>query len=119
MKNLVVNIGLNVGNEEPTNQLKTTMDILSHMFDFTSKDFRIHEGQWQTDEGVVEERVLVVELNVGNLTVVSVKPLLESICEGLVQEAIAYRLNGVGHMAFNDEYEGERFEFKDEFFRTI
>ena len=120
MKNLVVNIGLNVGNVEPKHQLILTVDVLAHLFNFRFEDWRIHKGQWQDDEGdIIEERVYAVQINVGNLTIVAINNILEAVCEGLNQEAIAFKLNGVGHVVYNSGYKGERFEFNSGYFKEV
>lgn len=119
MKNLVVNIGLNVGKSEPYGQAKATLDVLSYAFDFHSNDYSLQTGQWETEEGVIEERVLVAQINAGMLTPLSVSLILGEICNTINQEAIAFRLNGVGHVVFHKDYQGERFEFNENYFRVV
>ena len=74
MKNLVVNIGLNVGNEEPTDQLQLVIDLLHQNINFLPSDTRIEEGQWETDEGVVKEYKALLSLMGLNII-----PFLKSI----------------------------------------
>lgn len=37
-------------------------------------------------------------------------------CVILQQDAIAFKVNNVGYMAFNSQYKGERFAFNSEYF---
>ncbi len=121
MKNLVVNIGLNVGNVEPLFQLKKTTDTLESAMTFNTKDARIHTGQWESVEEdgtrtIIDERVLVVRVDVGEMTALSLAIIFEAICSSTKQDAIAFKLDGVGHIVFNKDYTGERFEFNPNYF---
>lgn len=109
MKKVVLNIGLNVGTEEPKQQLSRTLTCLLGYFALTSvrvEEVGIYKGS--------EERALV-----GYFETSSEENLVEALvywCKDLKQEAIAYKLNGVGAIAFNPNYTGEKFPFDQQFF---
>lgn len=116
MNRLILNIGLNVGVNEPTNQLSRTLYTLDSQFYYnTIVDIKVSEnfGSWG------KERVLVLCLN----TVVEEAdlfiPNLEKLCEKLSQDAIAFTFNGVGHIAFNPNYTGEKFIFNPDYFKVF
>lgn len=119
MYNLELNIGLNVGNTEPTNQLILTHNTLAEYFSFKFSNFRIESGSWASEEGIIEERVLIREVNVGQMTKFAIHIILETMCETLNQDAIAYKLNGIGDIAYNSSYKGERYQFNEEYFRSF
>ena len=109
MKKVVVNIGLNIGNEEPKQQLSRTLTTLLGRFALTSlrvEEVGVYKGK--------EERTLVAYFETSSL-----ENLIEGLvdaCHSLNQEAIAYKLEGVGAVVFNPRYEGEQFPFDQQFF---
>lgn len=120
MNYLEINVGLNVGSIEPSNQSYNTIEELSKMFNFGVHDFRIDTGEWWTkEEGEVVERTLVVGVDGGKLTSLSISLILTNIAIILNQDAIAFRLNGEGYMVYNPKFEGVKVEFKEEFFNTL
>ena len=46
-KNLVINIGLNVGTTEPLDQGFKTIENLHKYFGFGVHDFNLEKGQWR------------------------------------------------------------------------
>lgn len=109
MKKVVVNIGLNIGAEEPKQQLSRT---LTSLLGYYALD------KVRTDEeGVYKgsgERTLIACFEASCLG--TLKEALEYLCSDLKQECIACKVNGVGAIVFNTNYEGERFEFNEEYF---
>jgi hypothetical protein len=109
MKNIVVNIGLNIGAEEPQQQLSRTLTCLLGYFALTSvrvEEVGVYKGS--------EERTLVAYFEAS-----SEESLVEALaywCRDLKQEAIAYKVNGVGEIIFSTRYEGEQFPFDQQFF---
>ena len=102
---IVVNIGLKVGDSEPKEQLSKTLKELAN-FGLTS--VRVE------DEGIYKgsgERTVVAYFDI-----LYYNNLLESLCFVLHQEAIAYKINGEGKIAFNPWYEGEQFPFDQKYF---
>jgi hypothetical protein len=106
MKKVVVNIGLKIGTEEPQQQLSRTLSSL--LKDVVLTNVRVEE------EGVYKgnsERTLVAYFEVDSLGL-----LLNTLAWQLNQEAIAYKVDGVGGVAFNPWYKGEQFPFDQQFF---
>lgn len=120
MKNLIINIGLTVGTIEPTDQLEKTRNLINELFDFCNINYRVESGQWLNDEGVlIDERVFIVRVNVGSLKKSAVELLLTSLAILLYQDAIAYKLNGEGHLVYNPAFGGELQDFNQEFFKEF
>ncbi len=119
MKNLEINIGLNVGTIEPVYQGSTTLDTLQRYFEIGVHDFNIDKGTWETEDGAINERIFKVAINVGNMTAKAINFILSNIALDLDQDAIAFRLNGVGQLAFNPMYTGEQFEFNNDYFKEL
>lgn len=102
---IVVNIGLKVGDSEPKEQLVKTLRQLTN---FELTNVRVE------DEGIYKgngERTVVAYFDI-----LYYNNLFESLCFVLHQEAIAYKINGEGKIAFNPLYEGEEFPFDQQFF---
>lgn len=112
MKTLILNVGLNVNGVQPANQMETTLNELRKLFYgfpylLTIKE---HEGSDWEAEQVAVMRIEGVSLN---------KTILESLCQRLNQDAIAYEYNGEGGIVFNPNYQGERYKFNPEYFLKI
>lgn len=110
MIKVVVNIGLKVGNEEKKQQLSRTLTSLLDFYVLTSvktEQDGIYKGN--------EERTLVAYFETSSSE--SLVETLEYLCSELEQEAIAYKVGGVGKVAFNPKYEGERFLFDQKYFK--
>ena len=109
MKNIIVNIGLNIGTEEPKQQLSRTLTSLLGFYALTSvrvEEVGVYKGS--------EERTLVAYFQTS-----SEEYLVEALaycCRDLKQEAIAYKYEGVGGIVFSTSYEGEQFPFNQQFF---
>lgn len=112
MNNLVVNIGLNVGNLEPNSQAHETLSKFLELFHVKSNGFKVGKGVW---EGATE-RVLVFRTNVGGVSKLAISAILSMLCVILKQDAISFKLNGEGSLAFNPSYEGEKYTFNEEYF---
>lgn len=110
MKKVVVNIGLKVGNEEPKKQLSRTLTSLLGFYALTSLRTE-QEGIYKGNE----ERTLVAYFETSSSE--SLVETLEYLCTELEQEAIAYKVGGVGGVAFNPRYEGEKFPFDQKYFK--
>ena len=118
MNNLTINIGLMVGTIEPTNQLELTRDFISSLF--KNVNYIISNSNWLNEEGIViEERVAVFSINVGDLKPEAINLLLISTAILLYQDAIAYKLNGEGYLVYNPAFEGELQDFNQEFFKEF
>lgn len=113
MNNLIVNIGLNVGNNEPINQLFKTKEVIN---DFFNQDFiknaSIETSEW---EGV-KERTFVFKAKVGILNKRAIAEILSIMAYELNQDAIAFKLNGEGCIAFSGSYVKEIYSFNENFF---
>lgn len=102
---IVVNIGLKVGDSEPKEQLSKTLKELAN-FGLTS--VRVE------DEGIYKgsgERTVVAYFETSFYN-----NLFETMAWILNQEAIAYKIDGEGKIAFNPWYEGEQFPFDQKYF---
>lgn len=100
------NIGLNVGNKEPADQLQNTIAVTRPLY------YYIKLGEW---EGVTE-RVVV---GVSNIEMDNLESTLKSWCKELNQNAIPYRGFGRKGIIFNDNYKGTHYEFDDNLFVSI
>lgn len=116
MNKLILNIGLNVGDTEPVNQLSKTLGQLDSHFNYSDIiDIKVSEntGSWG------KERVLVLEIK----TILDAYYLfergLEKLCDKLNQDAIAFTFNDVGYIAFNPNYKGEKFVFNPDYFKVF
>lgn len=106
MKKVVLNIGLNIGAEESRTQLSRTLTFLLEYFVLDSvrvEEVGVYKGS--------EERTLVAYFEADSLGL-----LLNTLAWQLNQEAIAYKVDGVGGVAFNPWYKGEQFPFDQQFF---
>ena len=106
MKKVVVNIGLKIKDREPETQLSRTLTYL--LKDVVLTNLRVEE------EGIYKgnsERTLVAYFEVASLGL-----LLNTLAWQLSQDAIAYKIDGVGGVAFNPWYKGEEFLFDQQFF---
>lgn len=101
---IVVNIGLKVGDSEPKEQLSKTLRELSR-FELTS--VRVEEGTYKGND----ERTVVAYLETSFYD-----SLFKIMAWELNQEAIAYKIDGEGKIAFNPRYEGEQFSFDQKYF---
>ena len=110
---IVLNIGLNVGNSEPHNQLEATLDIVTQLLITTN--IKVAEG---TYEGV-KERTLVIE----GTTATGNYPYWERIVAGvagkLKQECISCTMDGKGYLVYARDFEGEKAEFNEKYFLTF
>ena len=103
---VVVNIGLNVGSHEPKTQLSNTLKQLANL---ELTNLRIEDDGEYKGNG---ERTVVAYFEIHYYN-----NLFEGISWILNQEAIAYKLDGEGHIAFNPWYNGERFPFDQKYFK--
>ena len=111
MKQVILNIGLNVGTFEPVNQLTKTLDECTCIGHYT--DVKINVGTYQG----MTERTLVLTIDyVGSYE--SVKNVLALISENLNQECIAIyntQLNE-GDVIYPLTHQGEKMEFNYKYF---
>jgi|694.fasta_scaffold94643_6 hypothetical protein len=106
MKKVVVNIGLKIKDSEGKTQLSRTLTYLLENVVLTN--VRVEE------EGIYKgnsERTLVAYFEVDSLGL-----LLNTLAWQLSQDAIAYKIDGIGGVAFNPWYKGEKFLFDQQFF---
>jgi hypothetical protein len=111
MKNVLeLNIGLLRNTDKLPNEVTSIKGMLDK--DFGKHNFRLVNaiGDWGSEETYVAKIVLPS----ANITLINI--ILEFICTDLFQDAIAYMINGVGYMAFNPNYKGERYEFNIKYF---
>lgn len=111
MNKAILNIGLNVGNEEPHEQLTGALlqiaryEVISNVKVVDSKG-----SDWN------DERTLVVEIH-NTMGEQYFQNLLNVLCRNLKQDAISYKTSsGKSGLVFNDSYEGERFKFNEAYF---
>lgn len=104
---IVFNIGLN---NNPY-KVKEILARLNYLVDDTYTSYKTGIGEYVG----AEEPTLVVSYD--DPKVSSIK--LEILCMWLQQECIAYKLGGVGYMAFNPKYTGERYKFDEQFFINL
>lgn len=111
MNNLTINIGLNVNNNEPNNQKELTLKTMLKIFSPTLSK-TVEGGEWNG----IKERIQVYTINAGELNSQGLKLLLSWLCVELNQDAIAFKLNNEGRIAFSPFYNGEKFQFNNEKF---
>lgn len=110
MNQAILNIGLNVGDTEPTNQLRLSLQAIMDFDIITNVKVVDGVGDWGN------ERTLVVELK-NTMGEHYFKELIVVLCRMLKQDAISYKTssNKCG-LVFNDNYKGEKFEFNEKYF---
>lgn len=117
MKTVVLNIGLNnKDNKEDVTTLYKTIREVSLGFSQPIDNIKLSDdggGDWD------KERVAVIKMEIQDMGEPYILDVLEYLCTKLSQDAIAYKINGIGFMMFNKEYTGERFPFKEEYFINI
>jgi hypothetical protein len=114
MNKAILNIGLNVGDVEPTYQLRRTLNSVM-TYDIIS-NVKVVEKKGSKASDWVDERTLVVEI-INSMGKDYFQSLLQVICAELKQDAISYKTSlGIGGLVFNETYKGERYEFKEEYF---
>ena len=111
MNILVLNIGLNVGGKPNEGQKGRTIAEVSEVFENYDVKIKQAQGDW----GKEETAVFKIELD-ENIHLEQLIPLVSYFCLMLEQDAIAFKVNKVGYMAFNPNYKGERFKFNDKYF---
>lgn len=116
---LVLNIGLNSKDavEDLTTLSRTILDT-SLVLCRVPSQIKLSEnggGNWE------KERVAILEINLDDkaFTKDFITYALRELCYSLRQDAIAYKLDGVGSLVFHRNYKGERFKFSEEFFQNI
>jgi hypothetical protein len=113
MNQAILNIGLNVGDTEPTNQLRLSLQAIMDFDIITNVKVADGVGDWGN------ERTLVVALN-NTMGKHYFEELLIVLCRILKQDAISYKTSsGQCGLVFNENYEGERFEFNPDYFITF
>lgn len=114
---MVVNIGLNIGSFEQVGQGFKTMAEVLNLFTFGVHDFRVDNGSWHDkEEGEIVERTLVFRTESGYLTPLAINSIFVNLCVLLEQDAIAFKIGEGGYIAYSPTYEGEKFEFNEEYF---
>ena len=99
----VINIGLNVGTQEPAGQLRKAIKLIQ------PKQFTIQSGSWQG----ITERTLIAEIGAERFKE------LEKICSELQQDAIAYKGGRKTGLIFNTGYTGAKYQFNESFFDNL
>ena len=114
---MVVNIGLNVVGYEAIRQGFKTLNEVLNLFAFGVNDFRVETGSWyDKEEGAIIERSLVFRAESGSLKPLALHAIFVNLCVLLEQDAIAFKVDEVGYLAFNPLYKGEKFEFNEKYF---
>lgn len=110
---LELNIGLLRNTDKQPNKV-TDIDNAIQEF-FGKHDFKLVNaiGDWGSEETYVAK----IQLNHNNPKLVV--SLLKSLCRTFKQDAIAYMLDEVGGIAFNQSYKGERYEFNINYFERF
>lgn len=112
-----MNIGLNnKDNKEDVTTLYKTIREVSLGYSQPISNIKLSDdggGNWN------KERVAVIQVDVVDMGEPYILDVLDYLCTKLNQDAIAYKINGIGFMRFNKEYTGERFKFKEEYFINI
>jgi hypothetical protein len=115
MAKLILNIGLNVGDTEPHNQLNKTITSISNIGTFQRlcvNDNSFYEAQ------NIKERSLIVEIET-NRTEEDILFGLIVVATKLKQDSIAYEYNGNGNLSFGEQYKGEVYTFDYNYFHKF
>ena len=110
----ILNIGLNVGKQkEEVEQLNRTLVLVAKYEIIFNLKLSKSKGDWG------EERTLVIEIE-NSMGEHYFRELLKELCKQLNQDAIAYKTSqGKVGIVYNAEYEGEVFEFNEEYFVNL
>lgn len=117
MKVVIINIGLNsnLGAENTTTLYKTIKEV-SLGFSQPIDDIKLSDnggGDWD------KERVAVIKMKVEDMGQDYIFDVLDYLCIKLSQDAISYKIDGVGGLRFKEGYEGERFKFNEKYFQNF
>lgn len=115
---VVLNIGLNVGNSEPTNQLNDSLGAL--LIDYTVRNVRILEGEYKDSEGhKISERTLVVELYIAQPNF-DIPIRLKTLAYQLNQDCIAYKIdNKITGLSYRNGWTSQKQEFDFNYFTDL
>ena len=106
---------LNIGLENNPKGPEGVLEVIEALFSFTElAESRVEMGEFNGNP----ERTLIVELD-SRLGVESLRLNIELLCDILTQESIAVKFNGKGELIFNPAYNGERYEFNEDYFLNI
>lgn len=109
MNRAIINIGLE-------NNKRNTPLILQYLRKkvFTFSKYNIKVGEYNGES----ERTLVIQgkLKINDKEFIEVIDYLNEYC---TQECISYKLNNVGTLQYNKDFQGERYTFDNQFFITL
>lgn len=115
---VVLNIGLNVGQSEPTNQLNSTLDAL--LLDYKVRNFKVVEGTYKDSEGqTVIERTLAIELFIDQPSF-DIPIRLKTLAYQLNQDCIAYKIdNKVTGLSYRSGWISDKQDFDSNYFTDL
>lgn len=118
MNNLTFNIGLNVGQNEPTNQLSMTINML--LMSFRINDIKIVSGTYECPkDGTIYERTLIVQATSPSQSIRSIISTIGMISQELSQDAIAVKINNVGHLIYRSDWDNVQPAFDEKYFNNL
>jgi uncharacterized protein (DUF2235 family) len=103
---ITLNIGLNNNPLDFTGTVKKCMEIIELMssYDGTSE----YLGQ--------EEPTAVVSGYIKTESLKSINSTVQDLCVDLTQQSIAYKVEGIGNIAFNPTMDVPKFDFDQQYF---
>lgn len=115
---VVLNIGLNVGNSEPTNQLNDSLGAL--LIDYKVRNFKVVEGEYKDSEGrKISERTLVVELYIPQPNF-DIPIRLKTLAYQLNQDCISYKIdNKITGLSYRNGWTSQMQDFDANYFTDL
>jgi hypothetical protein len=110
MNTIKLNIGLNVGTTEPKNQLKDTFFAVINS-ELNVTDNKVDAGKYIE----MNERTFICEA-LTKLDLPEFTAFITFLCDTLNQECIAYKYNGIGYLTYASNFEGDKYEFNQDYF---
>jgi predicted RNA binding protein with dsRBD fold (UPF0201 family) len=112
MKTIYLNIGLNVNNTEPHNQVNRALSELLHLGEV--KQIRIKDDSIY-EKLNIKERALIVKMET-HLSQEQIHSDLEDVSKNLNQDSIAFEYEDEGQLAFNPDYNLPKYNFNYKYF---
>jgi hypothetical protein len=106
MKQVIFNIGLN-------NNTMGADNVVSTLF---INKFAL--SKWAIKDGIYEDTVepTVVAYGHTDLSTEQIISITQRMCVFMTQECIAVKIDGVGYLVYSPDFEGERYEFNEQYF---
>ena len=104
-------IKLNIGLENNLYSFEEVHKIIPRYISYLNYTYRQQTGEYNGEP----ERTFVASFEHGASDKI-ILDIVEYLTTIFTQDCIAVKINDVGHLVYNPEYTGEKFEFNNEYF---